>query len=48
VTVEGGDLFTLPLVVASLGGRATLRAGVTASDEVPATMEVDDVVFDAQ
>lgn len=45
VTVDGGELVTLPLVVAPFSGRAVVRAGITAGDSAPATARIDDVVF---
>jgi hypothetical protein len=46
VTVDGGELITLPLVVPAFAGPASVQAGITAADDAPATVSIDDVVFE--
>ncbi len=45
VTIDGGDLILLPLVVTPFDGRAEVHAGITVADSAPVSARVDDVVF---
>jgi hypothetical protein len=45
VTVDSGELITLPLMVSPFDGTAEVHAGITVADAAPTTARIDDVVF---